>query len=154
VDQEIGSIIGFCYKQLPIQMYTDRLPQNFTYPCFYFPPPITVDGPDTVSTYLKNYTLPIKLFWGDMKSRAMDSRRALTEADRIADIIREGRFLIPLLNQDGTVDQGFIRIKRCQTRPLDDGVALLTLNWNSRYLFHKDTYEKMRHFYLDQYVKE
>jgi hypothetical protein len=154
MDQEIGSIIGFCYQQLPIQLYMDRLPQGFIYPCLYFPPPITTDGADSVSTYLKSYTLPIKIFWGDMKTKMMDSQKAAAEADRIADTIRERRFLIPLIQQDGTSASGFIRIRRCQVKPIDDGVAQLTLIWNSRYLFHRDTYEKMRHFYLDQYVKE
>lgn len=147
MEQELGSIRGYCYSKYPIKIYTKRLKKNFEVPCMYFPPPISSDSSDTVSTYLTTYSLGIRVFHAD-------SSEAYSLAENIAHSIRSERYLVPVLNPDGTLTGKYIRIKRCDAREIEDGVALLTLTWDSRYKYHRDSYEKMRHLYLNGVVKE
>ncbi|MDO7787128.1 hypothetical protein P6N53_07850 [Desulforamulus aquiferis] len=127
-------------------VYTKRVPQNFTVPCIYIPPPVESDGSDTVSTFLKTYTLGVKIFH-------VDSQQAVEKVQEIADAIRVGRYLIPILTQDGNQTGKCIRIKRADVRSADEGVAILSLTWNSRYKYDKPTYEKMGQLKLNENLK-
>lgn len=133
----------YCSQKWQVEIYTPKLPENFIIPSMYFPPPTVVDSPDTVSTFLKTYALPIKIFH-------QDSSQAQEKCEEFADSIRAGRHLVPLLNSDGSLAGGFIRIKQAQVQAVDDTSALLTLTWDSRYEYDRGTYDKMGALYLTE----
>lgn len=149
-EAEVKSLLRYCYDVQPMQTYEDRLPQDFTTPCLYFPPPMDNDAPDTVQTFKVTYRLYAKVF-------DKDAQTAVKAAQAMADRIRCGRYRIPLYNVEGTLSGEWLRVQRVEVRKLDDdivyGVAQLFIQWDSRYKFDRNVYSKMRNFYLDERVK-
>jgi hypothetical protein len=127
-------------------VYVNRVPEKFKIPSIYFPPPIVVDGNDTVSTFRKTYLLQVKVFH-------VNSQEAVEKAEEIADTIRAGRHLIPILNRDGRITDDYIRIRRAEVRQIGDDVALFSLTWDSRYKYDRTVYDKMMKLYLTEVVK-
>lgn len=145
MNQEVGSIMSRFYSIFPVKVYTKEVPENFVVPSMYFPEPFSFDGNDTTSTFMKTYNLVVKLFH-------TDSQQANSEAERIADTLRRKRMLIPLIEQDGTPTGEYLRISRIDTR-IVDGVAFITINWNSRYHYERDDYIALENFKFDNGVK-
>lgn len=137
--------MGFFYNLFPMMVYTKEVPENFAVPSMYFLTPFSFDGNDTTSTFMKTYSLPVKLFH-------KDAQQAFAEAERIADTVRRKRMLIPLINPDGSGTGEYIRITRIETR-ITDGVALITVNWDSRYHYDREEHVPLEHFKLNNGVK-
>ena len=133
IQDEISSIARFCYDKNPAKLYFDRIPQNMVIPCMYFPAPVVGSSPDTIGAYLNVYQLFIKVF-------AVKTQDAHRDAHVIAEAIRRARGVIPVINPDGNLSGGFMQINLdIQTKPLDDGVAQLSLKWKSRYKYDRET---------------
>ncbi|MGE8079026.1 phage portal protein [Peribacillus loiseleuriae] len=147
MNPEVGSIMGFFYKVFPVKVYTNEVPENFAVPSLYFPTPFSFDGNDTNKTFMKSYSLPVKLFH-------KDSQLANNEAERIADTVRSKRSVIPLLNADGTETGDYVRISRIETRISDSGVASIIVNWDSRYHYDRDDYIAIENIEFDNEVKK
>lgn len=144
--QEISSIREYCSVKWPVKVYTKPLPTNYEVPCMYFQPPVITDEKDTASTFSKTYTLSIHIIHSD-------SEQAVTKADEIADSIRVERFLIPLLDSNGSPSGDYIRIQGMEIKELDEVTGNLTINWSSRYHYNRDLYYKMINLYLEEVVK-
>lgn len=149
IDVEIGSVMKYIYDAHPCQIYLRGVPADFEIPSVYLPTPFHFDAPDTLRTFLTAYQIPIKVF-------GADTWAAYNHATEIADAIRTNRHLVPILDEAAAPTGGYIRIKRCDVRGVDgaEGVALLTLQWDSRYEYNRPTYPKMGKFFLKQFVKE
>lgn len=133
IQDEISSITRFCYDRNPVKLYFDRIPQNMVIPCMYFPEPVVVSAPDTIGAYLNVYQLFIKVF----ATKTQDAHRA---AHNIAEAIRQKRGIIPVINPDGSLSGEFMQINLdIETKPLDEGVAQLSLKWKSRYLYDRES---------------
>ncbi|MBL4974809.1 phage portal protein [Bacillus halotolerans] len=145
MNQEVGSIMGYLYKLYPVQVYDKEIPQDFVVPSLYIPPASTVDGVDTVSTFQKSYVLNVKLFH-------KNAQEAHNEAERIADILRSKRGLIPLIRESGEDTGGFIRLSRIETRISDD-YASIVLNWTSRYWYEREQHPSLENFDFTSGVK-
>ncbi|GED14873.1 hypothetical protein [Aneurinibacillus migulanus] len=158
-NEEIGSIARFCYDYYPMftdpkdglqQVYFVRIPQNFKVPSLYFPVPQEDDRGDTTKTYRINHRLYIKSFHNN-EQKAYDAVKAISSK------IQGSKYIVPLVNQSGTLTGDFLRIKRCNIKPLHEdtlfGVAQLYLEWESRYLYDQPTYEKMGKLFLTQKLK-
>jgi hypothetical protein len=156
---EIGSIAKFCYDHYPMfsdvkdrlqQLYFGRLPENFKVPSLYFPVPQEDDAGDTTQTYRITYRLYIKSFH-------LDDQKAYDVAKAIADKVRASRNIVPLVDVSGALTGDFLRIKRCNIKPLSEdmifGVSQLFLEWDSRYKYDRPTYEKMGKLFLTQKSK-
>ncbi len=146
MNPEVGSIMAFFYNLFPVKVYTKEVPENFVVPSLYFPTPFSFDGNDTNQTFLKTYSLPVKLFH-------KDAQQADTEAERIADTVRRKRMLIPLINPDGSATGEYIRITRIETR-ITDGVASIVVNWDSRYHYDREDNIALENFEFDNGVKK
>lgn len=145
MNPEVGSIMSYFYKLFPCKVYTKEVPQNFVVPSLYFPIPQSFDGNDSTSTFLKTYTLPVKLFH-------KDAQQAYAESERIADTVRWKRGQIPLINSDGSSAGGFVRINRIDVRQTEGAVTLL-VNWDSRYHYDRPEHVPLEHFKLNSGVK-
>ncbi|GIN71133.1 phage-like element PBSX protein XkdJ [Bacillus sp. J14TS2] len=139
--------MAFLYNLFQVNVYDQELPENFAVPSLYVPTPSSSDGSDTVSTFRNDYVLPVKLFH-------VNTNRALEEAGKIATAIREDRYLIPLLDPSGASTGDMIRISKVETRRLDNGVALISITWNSRYFFRRPKAGSIDNFDIDSGVKE
>jgi hypothetical protein len=99
----------------------------------YFPDPVILDGPFTSAVYSKSYEMYIKVF-------DTDTAKAFKAAENICERIRNRRYLIPLINPDGTFAQRLIRIKHAGTRPIESdvqnqGLVQIDIGWDTRYNF-------------------
>ncbi|MGE8207679.1 phage tail terminator family protein [Heyndrickxia sp. NPDC080065] len=147
MNQEVGSIMNFFYNVFPCKIYTKEVPENFAVPSMYFPAPFSFDGNDTTSTFKKTYSLSVKLFH-------KDSQQADDEAEKIADVVREKRSIIPILNDDGSNIGSYLRLSRIETRIADRGVAIIQVTWDSRYFYEREEYKGLENFKIASGVKE
>ena len=137
IQDEIGSIARFCYDKNPVKIYYDQIPQNMVVPCMYFPEPVVLSSSDTLYAYLNVYQLFIKIF----TEKTQTSHRI---AHSIAEAIRKARGVIPIINPDGALSGEFMQINLdIQTKPLDEGVAQLSLKWKSRYWYDREQHPYM-----------
>ena len=147
LQDEIGSIMKYCHNLHPVKIYPDRIPQNMAIPSMYFPVPIVVSSGDTFSSYRNSYQLFIKVF-------ADSTQLAHGRAHHIAEGIRQNRCIIPTIAPNGDLTGQYIRLNReIQTKALDEGVAQLSLKWDSRYAYDREVYQKMGKFFIEMVLK-
>ncbi|WP_203363082.1 phage portal protein [Bacillus sp. REN10] len=146
MNPEVASIRAYFYKLFPCKVYTKEVPEKFTVPSMYFPPPFALNSNDTLSTFLKTYSLPVKLFHED-------SQQANNEAERIADVVNSKKGLIPLVDKTGAVTGEYVRISRIENRIADSGVAIIQVTWDSRYFYEKEEYTPLQNIGVDSGVK-
>lgn len=147
LQDEIGSIMKYCYDKNPVEVYLDRIPQDMVIPCMYFPIPIVSSSGDTFSSYRNSYQLFVKVF-------AKKTQQAHTRAHAIAEGIRKARFMIPIISQVGVVTGSFMRLSTdIQTKELEEDVAQLSIKWNSRYPYDREVYQTMNKFYITTALK-
>ncbi|MCM3452737.1 phage portal protein [Heyndrickxia oleronia] len=144
MNQEVGSIMGYFYQIFPCKIYTKEVPTNIETPSMYFPTANDFDGSDTTTTFKTTYSLSVKLFH-------KDAVQAKDAAELISNTVRRKRYLIPLLNADGSVTGDYIRINRIETR-VTDGVANIIVTWDSRYFYVREKANELKDFFLS--VKE
>ncbi len=148
IQDEIGSIMRFCYNKNPVKIYSERIPQDMILPNMYFPSPIILSSADTVSTYRNTYQLFVKVF-------AAKTQQAHQAAHNIAEELRRIRGIIPLIKLDGELTGEYMQINlNIQTKPLDEGVVQLTLKWDSRYLFIREEYPMMEELFIESFLKK
>lgn len=150
IEQEMASIIRFVLEHAgdPAPYYWD-LPQNFTIPAAYFPPPEVDTGGETLLTYNMDYVWYIKLF-----HKTEQGAYALGSA--VVAAIRAARNLIPLIEQDGNkVDGSWVRVNDPRLKTLDDGTAQLTVRWRSRRPYNDVAEEakKAQEIHFDLYMR-
>lgn len=95
---------------------------------------------------MKTYSLNVKLFH-------KDSQQAHDEAEKIAEAVRERRSTIPLVDTEGTETGESLRINRIESRISDKGVAVLVVQWNSRYWYKRDEKPSLQDFDFTSGVK-
>jgi hypothetical protein len=148
LQDEIGSIMKFCYDKNPVKIYPDRIPQHMTIPSMYFPVPIVVSSGDTFSSYRNSYQLFIKVF-------ADTTQLAHGKAHLIAEGIRQNRCIIPTIAPNGETTGKYMRLNSdIQTKALDDGVAQLSIKWDSRYAYDREVYEKIGTVFIELNLKK
>ncbi|MDN8592026.1 phage portal protein [Paenibacillus sp. 11B] len=146
MNSDVGSIMAACFRVHPVQVYTDRMPQDFVVPSLYFPQPIITDAPSSISSYRVDFSLAVKVF-------DRTDEQAGDAAERIAQIFRQTRMTIPVIDEDGQNTGQYMRLRRAETRLIDDDVAQLTLTWSSRYQYSRVDYEKMGSLLLNQGIR-
>lgn len=152
MEQDIGSIMKFLYNQKNCEVITQKLPEGFNndVASLYFPLPTTVDGSESdITHYSIGYSLPIKVF-------NPINEDAYAHATLLANVIRNKRNLIPIVDIDGVpvVPNQYVRIRGIEVRMIDEGTALLSLNWNTLYSYDiENVYDKVDSFYLSSSIK-
>lgn len=146
MNPEVGSIMNFFYQMNKVKVYDEEVPVNFERPSMYFPPPMTFNGVDSNTTYLKTYSLNVKVFHND-------SQKAYAAAEKIADAVDSRRNLIPLLNEIGEDTGDFLRIARIEVRVGEMGVATILIQWDSRYFYERETAPPLEDIDINSGVK-
>jgi hypothetical protein len=146
----MASIIKFVLTRAgELPPYYWNVPQHFTIPSAYFPPPEIDTGGETLCTYSMDFSWYIKLFH-------QTAQGAYSIGNMIVTAIRGVRNLIPLIAEDGREIVGnFVRVSDPKLKMLDDGAAQLTINWRSRRLYNDALEEKNRaqSFSFDVFMK-
>lgn len=149
MEDELGSIVNFCHGLNGVQVYTVNLPEDFEVPSMYFPPPIVVGGEFTSAAFMNSYSLMIKVF-------EVTAQEAFVTCEGIANKVKRQRWLIPMVDKDGTSLSRYIFVKAINTRILDHGsdgktaTAQLTIEWDSRYNFDRVEAVKMQEINIRQ----
>lgn len=131
---EVGSVTKFFYDSLikPCNVYTDGLPEDFETPALYFPQPSLLPDKHSNTEYNVNTAIQVKLF-GDSDAEAQGM------VNSIITRLLNNRNLIPITLIDGSVEKGkFIRITKCDSRPLEDCVMLMSIEWDMKYRYLRD----------------
>lgn len=131
MNPEVAAIMNYFYKLFPVKIYEKEVPKGFTVPSLYFPAPTSFDENDTNMTFIKVYSLSVKLFHED-------SVIANDRAEMIADDIRSSKNIIPMVDPDGAPTGDFVRMSRIETRIGDSGVATIVLQWESSYRYKRE----------------
>ena len=141
MNPEVASIRTAFHRLFPVTLYEEEVPEDLQVPSMYFPPAFSFDGPDTLSTFTKTYSLSVKLFHNS-------TQQAHAEAERIADAIRARRLLVPLLNPEGTHTGEYVRFNRIESRQGSSGMALIVLTWDSRYFYEREQVNPLNDVFL------
>lgn len=144
LEEELGSIVFRCKQVFNVQVYPLNLKQDMAVPSMYFPPPISIGQDFTSHSYQKQHRLSVKVF-------DTDAQKACKNAEMIADALRANRSTIELVNPDGTPTGRFKRLGSIETRLIDEqddsATAELAIEWNSRYIYDEQMFEKIMHLY-------
>lgn len=146
LDEELAGIMHFALSAAgnPTPIY-HQMPENFVVPAIYFPPPELATDGDTLSAYIVEYTMFVKVFHiRDDVAYAM-ARDVLTA-------IMSARRYIPLYGADGKPTGGGFRLDDPALKLIDKsgigGGAQLTLTWSSRRPYYAAEAQKMQSFDL------
>lgn len=147
LQDEIGSVMRFCYDINPVKIYTDRIPQDMVVPCMYFPAPIVTSSTDTITGYRNTYQLFVKVF-------AQKTQQAHIKAHEIAEQIRACRGIIAVIGFDGDPSQEYMQVNLgLQTKVIDDGVVQLAIKWDSQYPFIREEFPIMETLFVEALLK-
>ncbi|WP_404407731.1 phage portal protein [Jeotgalibacillus malaysiensis] len=144
---EVGSIMNRFYSLFPCKVYTEEVPEDFEIPSMYFPEPFSFGGGDTNMTFLKTYSLNIKLFH-------QTKQKAYSEAEKIATAIERARSVVPMVDPAGVLTGEYLRIGRIEVRGSGPGVATIVVNWDSRYHYDRDPVPSLENFDLEGGLKD
>ncbi|WP_046180386.1 phage portal protein [Domibacillus tundrae] len=146
MNPEVLSIRTSFYQLFPVKLYDEEVPEELIVPSMYFPPAFSFDGPGTLSTFEKTYSLSVKLFH-------KSTLQAHAEAERIADAIRSRRLLVPILSPKGVLTGEYVRLNRIETRQGSNGMALIVLTWDSRYYYEQEEFKPFTRVEVESGVK-
>lgn len=149
MDNEAGSIMKFMYDafpQKPVTTYTQEVPESFSVPSLYFPPPDGDGERATLTSYFENNSMYVKVFHSN-------SLLAGESARTVCDAIRSSRFAIPVYDDNGAKTNAYIRISDVNSRIVDRGVAQITVDWQSKQPYTHEEYQKINEFNISDGLK-
>lgn len=147
IELETGSIIRYIQHitSNKLQYLYHKIPEDFTKPAIYFPIPEFRTILSSTSSYILNYMWLIKIF-------APTTENAYGIARDINFAISDNRFLIPIINLDGSNSNKAFTISNIAISKADEGVYTLQIDWNSvRYYTEKEVQKMRRHFESYEY---
>lgn len=148
LEQELASIARFIFDNTGIQaVYYNEMPESFQTPSLYFPVPEVMTRGDTMNSYALVYSWYVKVF--DKRSNT-----AYNKAFNVLNAIKRKRNLIPLINPDGTLAGGGIRVKDPRLSKLDTGVVQIQIDWDSIRSFDVTSADKVMKVIFEWIKKE
>jgi len=147
LDREIASAMKFILTSAgnPAPYY-NSVPQDFVVPAVYFPQPEITSRGDTLRTYALEFSWFVKFFHKDTQSANQMAFAALTALQRMKNVV-------PLIDDAGELTGRVFRMNDPAFRLVANGVAQLTLTWDSRRPYHREPVQKMMKFYTDFTLK-
>lgn len=132
-----------------ITPYYNDLKAGFKVPAVFFPEFEVGTSREDFDTYAFNNAWYVKFFHSTTEN-------ANTLAKRVLAKIVGGRYLVPILNKDGTETGRKIRILRAEIKKADDCVYQLWLDWDESYEYDdlSKQSEKMQTYDISLNLKE
>lgn len=131
-DRILMSIANFLYtagKGCPegkdLTYIMKEIPEGMKTPAIYFPNPEVQEYNDTLSTYMLTYSWFIKVF-------GKTNEEAYAISHQIQKVLSGCRLTIPILNEDGTETEQFVRLQKPQVRQIDSHISQLTISFDIR----------------------
>lgn len=145
--QEIGSIINYMNLINPVKIYIDEIPKNMIIPSMYFPAPQLDSGNDSLSSYISDYSMFVKVF-------EKTSQESFSTSEKLINEVCAARNIIPVINEDGTSTNNFLRVELKNCRGIDRGVVQIEVRWKSRKRFKREEVEKINNLNLNEVVND
>lgn len=142
IEYETGSIIEYVKKILGegIQYLYHKVPENFKKPCVYFPAPEFRTRLNSVGYYNVSYMWLVKIF-------APETEEAYVYARKIVLAMAKDRFLIPLVEENGTRGNKNFYVQEPEISKVDNGVYTVEIDWDSARPYNeKEVLKMQRHF--------
>lgn len=106
--------------------YYNELPTGFKVPSVFFPEIEVGSDREDFDTYALKNAWYVKFFHSTTNNAKILAKRALKR-------IVGSRYLIPILNEDGTKTGRKIRVLRTEIKKVDDGVYQMWIDWDESY---------------------
>ncbi len=146
LEQEVASVMSFALRYAgKTSPYYWNVPEKFKYPAMFFPQPEITTGGETFQTYAMRYSWYINIF-------CKTTEEAFGKAMKVLTALKQHRNLVPLLNEDGSQAEGWLRLNDPAAKVVDEGVAQLTLEWTSRRPYNREEVQKMVECEADYHV--
>lgn len=148
MEQEIASIVRYIMDIAgeSVKCLLHKVPTDFTKPTIYFPVPEFRTSLSSTSCYNVSYMWLIKVF-------AQTTEKAYIMARNIAFEIASNRYLIPIINEDGTKTGKFFAIYEPKITKADNGVYTIEIDWDSTRLYKKEEVTKMQKHFENYFIK-
>lgn len=143
LEQEVASIMEFAHRGAgePAPYYYE-VPEQFVTPAIYFPEPEINTRGETFFTYASEYAWYINIIAGT-------SAEAHERGLRLLTLLKRGRNLVPIINEDGEDTGQKLRLKDPKLKNVEAGVVQLSIEWTSRRPYDATEPLKMRRFILN-----
>lgn len=147
MEQEIASIINYIMSVVDskTEKCLHKVPVDFTKPSIYFPVLEFSTSLSSISSYKISYMWLIKVF-------ASTTEKAYVMARDIVQSIADNRYLIPLINKDGTKSDKSFTVDEPKISKADNGVYTIEIDWDSVRLYTEKEVLKMRKHFENYYI--
>lgn len=129
LQQFVGSIKKYFYDRNQVSIYDKELPETINIPSMYFPQPNVLPLPYTKGSYQNTYTMNVQII-------EKDTPTAMTIAEEIAQTIRENKYQIPLVNEDGTASGKYITFSTVACERMEEGIVQVRLEWEKEFNYN------------------
>lgn len=129
LQQFVGSIKKYFYDRNQVSIYDKELPETINIPSMYFPQPNVLPLPYTKGSYQNTYTMNVQII-------EKDTPTAMTVAEEIAQTIRENKYQIPLVNEDGTESGKYITFSTVACERMEEGIVQVRLEWEKEFNYN------------------
>lgn len=129
LQQFVGSIKKYFYDRNQVSIYDKELPETINIPSMYFPQPNVLPLPYTKGSYQNTYTMNVQII-------EKDTPTAMTVAEEIAQTIRENKYQIPLVNEDGTASGKYITFSTVACERMEEGIVQVRLEWEKEFNYN------------------
>lgn len=129
LQQFVGSIKKYFYDRNQVSIYDKELPETINIPSMYFPQPNVLPLPYTKGSYQNTYTMNVQII-------EKDTPTAMTVAEEIAQTIRENKYQIPLVNEDGTASGKYITFSTVACERMEEGIVQVRLEWEEEFNYN------------------
>ena len=109
-----------------IKPYYNDLAEGFHIPSVFFPEQEIGTSTESLNVYALNNTWYIKFFHST-------TNEAFSIAKMVQIKIVGGRYLVPIVDEEGKSTKNKIRIRRVVIKKIDDGVCQMWLEWDESY---------------------
>lgn len=129
LQQFVGSIKKYFYDRNQVSIYDKELPETINIPSMYFPQPNILPLPYTKGSYQNTYTMNVQII-------EKDTPTAMTVAEEIAQTIKENKYQIPLVNEDGTASGKYITFSMVACERMEEGIVQVRLEWEEEFNYN------------------
>lgn len=129
LQQFVGSIKKYFYDRNQVSIYDKELPETINIPSMYFPQPNVLPLPYTKGSYQNTYTMNVQII-------EKDTPTAMTIAEEIAQTIRENKYQIPLVDEDGTASEKYITFSMVACERMEEGIVQVRLEWEKEFNYN------------------
>ncbi len=141
LEQSLASIVRYLqnHTKFETDILFDEIPENFAVPTLYFQTPRSKSRKATLSAWETTFTMRCWFM-------CLSSQEAYLYAASARDSILLDNCVIPIMEKDGTLAGGGVRVSDLEVSNINAGVEQLTLSFRDYFIPDKDRSVKIQKF--------